>query len=97
MAGRFQAGSSADATAGAQAAQLAGYARTYFSHFEASPHELSFLAVHDFRILHMKNIYYYQRELLQSYPQNEIDGQNIQKFRDLLAGYSISSPLLVST
>jgi hypothetical protein len=68
-----------------------GYDQTYFSQFETSPHELSFLAVHDFRNLHMKNIYYYQMEILRDYPEKvEINTDNVARLRELLAGYSIS-------
>jgi hypothetical protein len=61
---------------------------TYFNHFQLSPHELSFLVVHDLRYLHMKNIYYYQMELLKKYPaETELNNGNVQELRRLLGEY----------
>ncbi|GFF59936.1 hypothetical protein IFM51744_10107 [Aspergillus udagawae] len=61
---------------------------TYFNHFRLSPHELSFLVVHDLRYLHMKNIYYYQMELLKKYPaETELNNGNVQELRRLLGEY----------
>jgi hypothetical protein len=60
----------------------------YFNQFRASPHELSFLVVHDFLYLHMKNIYYYQMELLSKYPAGtELNDGNVQDLRRLLSEY----------
>jgi hypothetical protein len=63
----------------------------YFNQFRKNPNELSYLAVHDFRYLHMKNLYYYQMELLQNYPPGrDIDSGNVKDLRELLAGYCMN-------
>ena len=65
-----------------------GYDNTYFRQFRANPSELSFLAVHDLLYLHMKNIYYYQMELLSKYPAGtELNNGNIGELRSLLNEY----------
>ena len=66
----------------------AGWDRTYFKQFRDHPHELSYLAVHNFLYLQMKSIYYYQMELLKKYPSGTVlDQNNIQQLRELLASY----------
>src|SRR4051812_5370482 len=75
-----------------------GWDEKYFNQFECNPHELSFLAIHDFRSLHMKNIYYYQMELLHKYPEGQkLNGENIKEFRTLLADYSMSILIPLAT
>ncbi|KAH8589627.1 hypothetical protein B0O99DRAFT_333361 [Bisporella sp. PMI_857] len=72
-----------------------GYDKTYFDHFRSNPSELRFLVVHDFRYLQMKNIYYYQMELLQKYPpRTSLNQDNIADLRKLLADYCIDVPSL---
>lgn len=69
---------------------------TFFKQFDKNPHELSFLAVHDFRKLHMKNIYYYQMEL-RDYPAQVVNPKitAVSRLRVLLAENSISDLSLI--
>ncbi|KAF5703725.1 hypothetical protein FMUND_12872 [Fusarium mundagurra] len=61
---------------------------TYFNQFRLNPHELSYLAVHDFRYLQMKNIYYCEMNLLNKYPSGTpLNEGNIVELRRLLAEY----------